>query len=142
MHRHPHSALHNPSLIPTISVCGTEVPLPLYFQVNDLYNAGHNIDSILVHIVTTTQVSSIDILRETVQNIILNQQLINNSPHRLTLPINGTEQNEGTIASRRNSRIEFVGELDDLDSARLLAEDKQRKEKERRTLKQLLAKFG
>lgn len=35
-----------------------------------------------------------------------------------------------------------MGELDDLDSARLLAEDRQRKEKDRRTLKQLLAKFG
>lgn len=68
---------------------------------------------------------------------------MNNTPHRLSLPATaGVGENEDTIASRRNSRIEFVGELDDLDSARLLAEDRQRKEKERRTLKQLLAKFG
>lgn len=131
--------MHTSAPIPTISVCGTEVPLPLYFQVIDLYNAGHNTDSILVHIVATTQISSIDVLRETVQNIILNLQLIKNPSQKLTVP-KGSEADE--IASRRNSRIEFVGELDDLNSARLLAEDKLRKEKERRTLRQFLAKLG
>lgn len=145
MHLHPNSASHPPAPTPTISVSGTEVPLPLYFQAIDLYTAGHNTDSILVHIVATTPISNIDVLRETVQNIILNLQLISNSSQTLTVTGgsgsgsgSGSEEN----VSRRNSRIEFVGELDDLETARLLAGEKSRREKERRTLRGLLGRLG
>lgn len=136
MHQPP-IAIHNPSSLPTISVFGTEVPLPTYFQIIERHNAGHNIDSIIVHMVATKPVSSIDTLRDTVEGIILNLRLIENSSHVLALPDRGGD--------RRNSRIEFVGELDDLNSAGLMAEERveREKERERRNLRQrLFGKLG
>lgn len=135
MHRPP-TAIHNPSSLPTISVFGNEVPLPIYFQIIERHNAGHNVDSIIVHMVATTPISNIDTLRDTVEGIILNLRLIENSSHALTL-LPDREDN------RRNSRIEFVGDLDDLNSAGLMAEEREKeedKEKERVSLRQRL--FG
>lgn len=144
MHLPPHNIPHHPSLIPTIPVCDVEVPLPTYFQVTDLYNAGHNVDSIIVHMVATTQISNIDILRTTVKQIGLNLQLISNSANSLVV---SEQVAEKSAESRRNSRIEFVGELDDLSSAGIMAEGSKQgremqREKEGRRLKGLLARLG
>lgn len=138
MHRPP-SETTATSTIATISVFGTEVALPTYFQVVERYNAGHSIDSILVHMVAAKHVSNINTLRDIIEGIVLNLRLIETSSQSLMSP-ERTNTN-----SRRNSRIEFVGELDDLSSVHLMAEDnlEKEKEKERLSLRQrLLARLG
>lgn len=116
----------------TIGVCGTEVPLSIYWQAVDLWTAGHSPESIVVRIVATRTVADIQEFRETVANIVYNQELIKLSNRSSRL---ATTQRD----MRRNSRIHFVGELDNLDVAQMVAE---RKEKERLGLKQFLAKLG
>lgn len=116
----------------TVSVFGTEVPLSLYWQAVDLWSAGHSTESIVVHVVATRTVGDIQEFRKTVSNIVYNQELIKGSTRASNI------QKE-TRDMRRNSRIHFVGELDNLDVAQMVA---QRKEKERLGLKQFLAKLG
>lgn len=78
------------------------------------------------------------------KQIGLNLQLISNSANSLVV---SEQVAEKSAESRRNSRIEFVGELDDLSSAGIMAEGSKQgremqREKEGRRLKGLLARLG
>ncbi|KAK6372084.1 hypothetical protein LTR64_003997 [Lithohypha guttulata] len=128
MHTLPHPTIQ----IATILVGDAEVPLSLYWQAVDLWEAGHSSERIVVHIVATRNVSNLAMFRETIQHIVYNQELIKRS----TIPAIITNTNPGM---RRNSRIENVDELDNLDVADKVA---QRREKEKLGLKQLIARLG
>lgn len=121
------------TIVPSITVCDTDVPLPLYWQAVDLWSAGHPADSIVVHIVATRPVKDLNSFHDIVRNIVYNQELVKQTttvPPALTLP---------SRDSRRNSCIINVGELDDLSVASMVA---RKKEKERLGLKQLLSKLS
>lgn len=127
-----HAATSTADSQATIGVCGSDVPLSIYWQAVDLWSAGHSVESIIVHIVATRTVPDIDEFRAIVSNIVYNQELIQSSGRTSRLVPTQRDM-------RRNSRINFVGELDNLDVAQMVA---QRKEKERLGLKQFLAKLG
>lgn len=135
MHLHVHTPIHHDS--PSIGVCGEEVPLSLYWHAVDLWAAGHTPDSIVVHIVATNNISNVEWLRNIVQNIVYNQELIHQES--LLTPTNNMTRSHSRPEARRHSRILNVGELDDLHVAHMVAE---KKEKERAGLRHLLSKLG
>jgi len=135
MHLQVHTpSNHNP---PSITVCGEEVPLPLYWRTVDLWSAGHTSDSIVVHIVASGSIPNVELLRDIVRNIVWNQELIRQGS--LLTPTNDVAHTKSQSDTRRNSRISDVDEVDDLQVAQMVAEKKQ---KERASLRNLLSKLG
>lgn len=134
-----HLQVHTPShhYPPSITVCGEEVPLPLYWRTVDLWSAGHTSDSIVVHVVASSTIPNVELLRDIVRNIVWNQELIHQGS--FLTPINDVAQTKGRSDTRRNSRISDVDEVDDSQVAQMVAEKKQ---KERASLRNLLSKLG
>lgn len=137
MHLHIHpSSCHDAALI---VINDEEVPLFLYWYIVDLSNAGHTVDSIVVHVAASTTMWNIKALEPVVHNIINNEDLIlrefqSQSHSSVTLAL---APNLGD--TRRNPRIIDVSEFDVLDVTNMVATQKV---KERAGLLSLLAKLG
>ncbi|KAL2418117.1 hypothetical protein ABEF95_002255 [Exophiala dermatitidis] len=102
--------------IPTINVCGHEVPLPAYWKIVDLLEDGKGREDVVQSVILHTGRKTVQVVMGVVDSVAENQQLISRRAtisNRLSMPFKKSK----LISSSRNLRNESYRDSQALEAA-------------------------